>query len=55
MSDDPAPRAKAIVEATTHYNDSDVLCRVSEGLGNAMSGIDIATMPEEERMAGRGW
>jgi len=55
MSDDPAPRAKAIVEATTHFNDPDILCRVSEGLGNAMSGIDIATMPDAERMAGRGW
>ena len=55
MSDDPAPRARAIVEATTHYNDPDTLCRVSEGLGNAMPGIDVATMPDSERLAGRGW
>ncbi len=55
MSDDPAPRARAIVEATTPYNDPDVLCRVSEGLGNAMPGIDVATMPDSERLAGRGW
>ena len=55
MSEDPAPRAKAIVEATAHYQDADVLCKVSEGLGNAMSGLDVATMPDDQRMAGRGW
>jgi pyridoxal 5'-phosphate synthase pdxS subunit len=55
MSEDPALRAKAIVESATHYNDPDVLRKVSARLGNAMSGIDVATMPEDERMAGRGW
>jgi len=55
MSEDPLVRAKAIVEATTHYRDLAVLARVSEGLGAAMKGVDIATMPEEERMAKRGW
>jgi pyridoxal 5'-phosphate synthase pdxS subunit len=55
MSEDPALRAKAIVESATHYNDPDVLREVSARLGNAMSGIDVATMPEDERMAGRGW
>lgn len=55
MSEDPLRRAKAIVEATTHYRDPDTLARVSEGLGSAMQGLDVATMPEEERMAKRGW
>jgi pyridoxal 5'-phosphate synthase pdxS subunit len=55
MSEDPALRAKAIVESATHYNDPNVLRKVSARLGNAMSGIDVATMPEDERMAGRGW
>lgn len=54
-SDDPETRAKAIVSATTHYLDFDLIARVSEELGDAMPGIDVATMPEEERMAGRGW
>lgn len=54
-SEDPETRAKAIVSATTHYLDFDLIARVSEDLGEAMPGIDIATMPEEERMAGRGW
>ncbi len=54
-SADPAQRAKAIVSATTHYMDFDLVARVSEGLGEAMPGIDIATMPAEQRMAVRGW
>jgi len=54
-SDDPAKRAKAIVSATTHYMDFDLIARVSEGLGEAMPGIEISKIPEEERMAGRGW
>src|SRR5687768_7563968 len=54
-SEDPAPRAKAIVEATTHYNDPDIIARVSRGLGEAMVGINVTTMPEVERLAGRGW
>ena len=54
-SEDPAKRAKAIVSATTHYMDFDLIARVSEGLGEAMPGIDVATMPDEERMAVRGW
>ena len=55
MADDPAKRAKAIVEAVTHFKDPDILLKVSEGLGNAMSGLDVTNMPEEERMAKRGW
>ncbi|MFO7323174.1 MAG: pyridoxal 5'-phosphate synthase lyase subunit PdxS [Chloroflexota bacterium] len=54
-SGDPAKRAKAIVEATTHYNNPDVIARVSRGLGEAMVGINVAAMPEAERIAGRGW
>ena len=54
-SDDPETRAKAIVSATTHYLDFDLIARVSEELGDAMPGIDVATMPDEERMAMRGW
>ncbi|MFZ4815972.1 MAG: pyridoxal 5'-phosphate synthase lyase subunit PdxS [Phototrophicaceae bacterium] len=54
-SGDPAMRAKAIVEATTHYNDPDILARVSRGLGEAMVGINVSAMPESQKMAGRGW
>ncbi|MBC7185806.1 MAG: pyridoxal 5'-phosphate synthase lyase subunit PdxS [Calditrichaeota bacterium] len=54
-SSDPAKRAKAIVSATTHYLDFDLIARVSEGLGEPMRGIDVASLPEEERMAVRGW
>ncbi len=54
-SSNPAKRAKAIVSATTHYMDFDLIARVSEGLGEAMPGLDIATMPDEQRMAVRGW
>ena len=54
-SSDPSVRAKAIVSATTHYMGFDLIAKVSEGLGEAMPGIDVATMPEEEKMATRGW
>jgi pyridoxal 5'-phosphate synthase pdxS subunit len=54
-SDDPAPRARAIVEATTYYNDPDVLAKVSRGLGEPMRGLDVRSMPETDRFAGRGW
>jgi pyridoxal 5'-phosphate synthase pdxS subunit len=54
-SGDPKVRAKAIVDATTHYEDPDVLVRVSENLGEAMVGIDIHTIPQEERLQERGW
>jgi pyridoxal 5'-phosphate synthase pdxS subunit len=54
-SGDPAKRAKAIVEATTHFNDPDVLARVSRGLGEAMVGINVTTMPEADKLATRGW
>ncbi len=54
-SDDPAARARAIVEATTYYNDPDVLAKVTRGLGEAMRGLDVRTMAEDERLADRGW
>jgi pyridoxal 5'-phosphate synthase pdxS subunit len=54
-SGDPAARARAIVEATTFFNDPDVVAKVSRGLGEAMVGINIDTLPESERYAGRGW
>ncbi|MBI3649306.1 MAG: pyridoxal 5'-phosphate synthase lyase subunit PdxS [Actinobacteria bacterium] len=54
-SDDPAPRARAIVEATTHFNDPDVLAKVSRGLGEAMHGLDIGEIGEENLLQTRGW
>ena len=53
-SENPAKRARAIVEATTHYNDPDILANVSKGLGKAMYGIEISTLEENERLAVRG-
>jgi pyridoxal 5'-phosphate synthase pdxS subunit len=52
---DPARRAAAIVKATTFYDDPDVIAKVSRGLGEAMVGINISTLPESERYADRGW
>jgi pyridoxal 5'-phosphate synthase pdxS subunit len=54
-SGDPAKRARAIVQAVTHYNDPKILAEVSENLGEAMVGINIDTLPEQEKMAHRGW
>jgi pyridoxal 5'-phosphate synthase pdxS subunit len=54
-SSDPAARAKAIVIATTHYNDPDIVARASEGLGDAMRGIDVAKLSPEELLQTRGW
>jgi pyridoxal 5'-phosphate synthase pdxS subunit len=54
-SGDPAKRAKAIVEATTHYNDPDIIARVSRDLGEPMVGINISDIPDAERMQERGW
>ncbi len=53
-SNDPAPRAKAIVEATTHYNDPAIIGEVSKNLGEAMVGIGIRTLQEAELLATRG-
>jgi pyridoxal 5'-phosphate synthase pdxS subunit len=54
-SGDPARRAKAIVEATTHYNDPKIIAEVSKGLGEAMVGIGVSELAETERLAVRGW
>ena len=54
-SGDPAKRAKAIVEATTHFEDPEIIARVSRDLGEAMVGINISDIPEHERMQERGW
>jgi pyridoxal 5'-phosphate synthase pdxS subunit len=54
-SSDPSRRAKAIVEAVTHYNDSEIIAGVSKGLGEAMPGLEIAQIPTAELMAERGW
>lgn len=54
-SGDPAKRAKAIVEATTHYNNPDIIAKVSEDLGEPMVGINVSSLPESEQLATRGW
>mgnify|MGYP001766197535 CR=1 FL=1 len=54
-SGDPAKRASAIVKATTHYNDPKILAEVSRNLGEAMVGRQISALPEEEKLAKRGW
>jgi pyridoxal 5'-phosphate synthase pdxS subunit len=54
-SADPARRAKAIVQATTHYNDPRIIAEVSRGIGEPMRGLEIAAIPKEELLATRGW
>jgi pyridoxal 5'-phosphate synthase pdxS subunit len=54
-SGDPRKRARAIVEATTHYNEPEIIAEVSKGLGEPMVGINIPDIPREQLMAGRGW
>jgi len=54
-SGNPALRAKAIVEAVTHFNDPKILAEVSKGLGEPMVGIGVSELPENARLAGRGW
>jgi pyridoxal 5'-phosphate synthase pdxS subunit len=54
-SSDPSVRAKAIVKATTHYNDPAIIAEVSKNLGDAMPGLDIKQIPPEELLAKRGW
>jgi pyridoxal 5'-phosphate synthase pdxS subunit len=52
-SEDPATMARAIVEATTHFQDPDVLAKLSHGLGDPMKGLEIDRL--ETRLAERGW
>ena len=54
-SSDPAARAKAIVQATTHYKDADILAKVSEDLGDAMHGIETSKLKESDLLQTRGW
>jgi pyridoxal 5'-phosphate synthase pdxS subunit len=54
-SEDPARRAKAIVEATTHYTDAKLIAEVSRGLGEPMRGLTLESIPAVERLAARGW
>src|SRR2546422_11318916 len=54
-SAEPSTRAKAIVEATTHFGDPEILARVSGGLGDAMAGLSAATLAPEELLETRGW
>lgn len=54
-SGDPAKRARAIVQAVTHYNDPQIIAEVSRGIGEPMVGINVSAMPTDDRIAGRGW
>ncbi|MCZ6671158.1 MAG: pyridoxal 5'-phosphate synthase lyase subunit PdxS [Acidobacteria bacterium] len=54
-SEDPPARARAVVRATTHFRDAAILLEVSERLEEAMRGLDVATMKEEELLQTRGW
>ena len=54
-SDNPKERAKAIVEAVTHYNEPEIIAKISKNLGEAMVGIEIESIPQEQRLQERGW
>jgi len=54
-SSDPPARARAVVKATTHYQDPAIIAEVSKGLGDAMPGLDIKAIPQQELLATRGW
>jgi pyridoxal 5'-phosphate synthase pdxS subunit len=54
-SSDPARRAKAIVQATTHYTDAKIIAEVSRSIGAPMAGLEISSIPREELLATRGW
>ncbi len=54
-SGDPAKRARAIVQATTHFNEPEIIAEVSKNLGEAMVGIEISTLPQDQLLASRGW
>ena len=54
-SEEPVKRGRAIVDATTYFNDPDVLAKVSRGLGEPMRGLDLREIDEEDRLAPRGW
>jgi len=54
-SEDPARHARAIVQATTHFRDPEILAKVSESIGEPMRGIDVAKLPAQEMLQTRGW
>lgn len=54
-SDNPKERAKAIVEAVSHYDEPDIIAKISKNLGGAMPGIEIGTIPPEQMLQERGW
>ncbi|MDQ3620307.1 MAG: pyridoxal 5'-phosphate synthase lyase subunit PdxS [Actinomycetota bacterium] len=54
-SGDPEVRAKAIVEATTYFNEPEIIAKVSRSLGEAMVGLNVSDIPQSERLASRGW
>src|SRR5438445_10615586 len=54
-SSNPPAYAKAIVQAVTHFNDPKILAEVSKGLGEAMPGLEMGEIPQEQLLAGRGW
>ena len=54
-SSEPERVAKAIVQAVTHYKDPQIVAEVSKGLGDAMPGLDVRSLPEEQLLATRGW
>ena len=54
-SGNPSVRAKAIVQATTHYQDAHIIAEVSKNIGEAMVGINISSLPQEQLLANRGW
>ncbi len=54
-SEDPEQRASAVVQAVTHFRDPDIIAKVSTGLGEPMTGIDVRTLPETAQLALRGW
>ncbi|MBI2855867.1 MAG: pyridoxal 5'-phosphate synthase lyase subunit PdxS, partial [Chloroflexi bacterium] len=54
-SSNPEARAKAVVEATTHYNNPDIIAKASQDLGEPMPGLDVRSMKQEELLAVRGW
>jgi pyridoxal 5'-phosphate synthase pdxS subunit len=55
LSEEPAKRARAVVQATTYWNDAKKLVEISRGIGAAMRGIEMDKIPEGERLAKRGW
>jgi pyridoxal 5'-phosphate synthase pdxS subunit len=54
-SDDPAPMAKAIVEATTHFENAEIVAQASKNLGQPMRGLELSAIPQAELLASRGW